>query len=137
MAEKTPDLYAVIGVEQFSFPKVVEEQYNRKLEMLRQAGKDTEELETAYTILSDPNTRGEYDDLLLEGMEGMEPDAPEDEEPEAKKKGFFRYLVPVFGVIIGIFLWIICEMFSDCTNGNTRDKKQSKATESQPRRPRL
>lgn len=66
MPEEVPDLYEVLGVERWADQSLIEEQYRRKHASFVQAGQPTEELESAYAVLSDAESRGEYDELLIE-----------------------------------------------------------------------
>ena len=63
--EDVPDLYAVIGVKRWAKQPALERGYRRRLAVLQKLGEPTEELETAFAILSDPVTREEYGDLLF------------------------------------------------------------------------
>jgi curved DNA-binding protein CbpA len=65
MAEEVPDLYEVLSVQRWADQPLIEAQYRRKYEAYVQAGQDTDELDEAYAILSDPESRGEYDDMLF------------------------------------------------------------------------
>jgi curved DNA-binding protein CbpA len=65
MPEEVPDLYEVLSVQRWADQSLIEAQYQRKHDAYVQAGQDTEELEEAYAILSDPESRAEYDDMLF------------------------------------------------------------------------
>ena len=78
MPEEVPDLYRVLNVQRWADQSLIEVQYRRKYEAYVEATQDTEELESAYAILSDPESRGEYDELLF----GQEADVFEAEHLE-------------------------------------------------------
>ena len=65
MPDEIPDLYKVLSVQRWADQSLIEAQYRRKYEAYVEATQDTEELESAYAILSDPESRGEYDELLF------------------------------------------------------------------------
>lgn len=65
MPEDVPDLYAVIGAKRWAKQPALARAYHRRLAVLQKLGEDTEELETAFAMLSDPVTRKEYGDLLF------------------------------------------------------------------------
>ena len=65
MAEEIPDLYEVLSVRRWADQPLIEAQYHWKYDACIQAGQNTEELDGAYAILSDPESRGEYDDMLF------------------------------------------------------------------------
>ena len=65
MAEEVPDLYEVLSVQRWADQSLIEAQYQRKHDAYAQAGQDTEDLEEAYAILSDPQSRDEYDEMLF------------------------------------------------------------------------
>ena len=66
MREEVPDLYEVLGVQRWADQSLIEEQFRRKHQSYLEAGQPTEELESAYAVLSDAESRGEYDELLFE-----------------------------------------------------------------------
>ena len=78
MPEEIPDLYRVLGVQRWADQSLIEAQYRRKYEAYVDVAQDTEELESAYAILSDPESRREYDELLF----GQEADVFEIEHLE-------------------------------------------------------
>ena len=78
MSEEVPDLYKVLSVQRWADQSLIEAQYRRKYEAYVEATQDTEELDSAYAILSDPESRGEYDELLF----GEEADVFEAEQRE-------------------------------------------------------
>ena len=78
MPEEVPDLYKVLSVQRWADQSLIETQYRHKYEAYVEAAQDTEELESAYAILSDPESRGEYDELLF----GQEADVFEIEHLE-------------------------------------------------------
>ena len=65
MAEEVPDLYEVLSVQRWADHPLIAAQYQRKHDAYVEAGQDTEELEEAYVILSDPESRDEYDEMLF------------------------------------------------------------------------
>ena len=75
MQEEVPDLYEVLGVNRGMNQSHIEEQFRSKSQMLQSAGQSTEALEAAYAILTDPESREEYDALL-----GENADAPPSSE---------------------------------------------------------
>ena len=66
MPEEIPDLYEALSVQRWADQSLIEAQYRRKRDAYVQANQDTEELESAYAILSEPESRGEYDELLFD-----------------------------------------------------------------------
>ena len=78
MPGEVPDLYKVLSVQRWADQSLIEAQYRRKYEAYVEATQDTEELDSAYAILSDPESRGEYDELLF----GEEADVFEAEQRE-------------------------------------------------------
>lgn len=65
MSEEVPDLYEVLSVQRWADQPLIEAQYHRKHAAYVQAGQDTDELDEAYAILSDVDSRGEYDNMLF------------------------------------------------------------------------
>ena len=81
MPEEVPDLYEVLSVARWVDQPLMDSQFRRRHAAFVQAGQPTEELESAYAILSDPASRNEYDDLLF----GQDADVFEAEQ-EAEKR---------------------------------------------------
>ena len=80
MAEEVPDLYEVLSVQRWADQPLIEEQYRRKHDAYVQAGQDTDELDEAYAILADVESRGEYDDMLFSQEEAaLEAERAEDD----------------------------------------------------------
>lgn len=65
MQDEVPDLYEVLGVARWADQSLIEAQYRRRHAALLEAGQPTEELETAYAMLIDAESRAEYDELLF------------------------------------------------------------------------
>ena len=84
MAEEVPDLYEVLSVQRWADQPLIEAQYRRKFDAYVQAGQDTEKLDEAYAILSDPESRGEYDEMLFSFDDEVYQDELDAEEIERK-----------------------------------------------------
>ena len=88
MPEEIPDLYKVLSVQRWADQSLIEAQYRRKYEAYVEASQDTEELESAYAILSEPESRGEYDELLFGKEANMfESEQREEENWESLPEG--------------------------------------------------
>lgn len=85
MQEEVPDLYAVLGVKRREKQSIIKKKFQRRVVALQGEGKPTEDLETAYAMLSNPASREEYDALLLQNVKSVERKAPRHKR-EVKKR---------------------------------------------------
>ena len=74
MQEYVADLYKVLGVGRSASQSQMEEQYHREHLALQASGQSTNELELAYAVLTDVESRKEYDQLLGEDFDSHKTD---------------------------------------------------------------
>ena len=132
MEEEIPDLYEVLSVARWADQPLIEEQYLRKHDAYLQAGHPTEELESAYAVLSDVESRGEYDDMLFSQEEAaLEAERGEDEdewEPSGGSGGNFMKIAS-WGfsavILIGLLSTLVGGLFGGNGGGGTPAPEQT------------
>ncbi len=119
MEEEVPDLYEVLSVARWADQPLIEEQYRRKHDAYLQAGQPTEELESAYAVLSDVESRGEYDDMLFSQEEAaLEAERAEGEWESGGRSGGNFMKIASWGFSAVILISLLSGVVGSVLGGN-------------------